>query len=253
MSGLEFTASVIASVTWPVIIIVTIIIFRTKISAALEKLVDRVNDLSTLKAGSFEAAFNEIKRDEIIATVENASINDSDESDCKLSPSPTQESEAKDSQKQPTKGFDSPFHRDHDTDAKVEFKNLALDLASDQRLAIMGALEASPVSPVGSIITTWLEVERAINDLGHALKLPKGSTHNPNYSVREVAFSGALSEKDLNRLQNMQTLRNIAVHKKTDHISSSMADEYSLQAALLLTNINRLIRKAKGEALGNLH
>jgi hypothetical protein len=63
MSVLEFIASLFSSLGWPVAAVALALIFRRPLLAILGKLVQRMEALTTVKAGVFEAVFAEARPD----------------------------------------------------------------------------------------------------------------------------------------------------------------------------------------------
>ena len=57
MGVLEFTASLVGSVAWPLTAVGLALVFRRQLVAIFRKLVGRMDRLSSMRAGSFEMAF----------------------------------------------------------------------------------------------------------------------------------------------------------------------------------------------------
>lgn len=57
MSVLQFIASLVSSLSWPLVVIAVVLVFRKPLSAILGQLVARVSALTKVAAGSFEAEF----------------------------------------------------------------------------------------------------------------------------------------------------------------------------------------------------
>ena len=57
MGVLEFIASIVGSIAWPLAAICLALIFHKQLTAIFHKLVARMDRLSSMRAGSFEMAF----------------------------------------------------------------------------------------------------------------------------------------------------------------------------------------------------
>ena len=200
MSVLQFIASLASSLGWPIAALTLGLIFRRQLMAILAKLVQRMERLTKMRAGSFEAEFAESAPD-LLETKPKHGLE-------QRSVAPT----------------DALTEKQRDL---IERARRLADI--DPRSAVLAAGRA--------LEATMNEILRSLGiPYGEETRVPGLPRRFPGPAT--LTMSGVISEKDCSRLQELRQLRNAAAHDTPENITIWTALDYVDAVERMLVVLN---------------
>jgi hypothetical protein len=220
MSGWqEFVASLVASLAWPLVGIVLIVVFRHPIRSLLN------GEIRRLRVGPFEAEWERKAgevREQLVEAVQ----------------APLERQVADALRDLPVgEQSDIPSPSNADDGSVAEF---GLPTPTGERLQVADLMQVARVAPLAAVLLASELVQHGLNSLAgnDSVGAPVSAYRDPQKMATVLHSRGLIREPLRRAIAQMAELRNLAVHSSASAIDSEQAMEYVQLAAVVLSQLD---------------